>query len=449
MSELAWKADPEFQTDQLQSPDLSDVQRLIALFYRGDLIYRRVQAIELSTEGTTRRKVSIDFKIDETLKIERPGGKILLPITLVPKRVFRRLSISAPDGTPLSVLETEANTLLSSDLLLALAPPYVSALIVPGFLQVLVQKAITGTPEEAHRRHQVLEAAIRMKAQENSTPPEEVGTWLDMVKAFGESFLFAVEVDKRYLGKRTIIKYSFDDDFETPRSWRSWVRGQHASFKVHIEDLGVTKSEHIEVKVPEGLLIRRLSVLDYMTNSEPTDMPTSRARRSVGHVALSPTSRDTAGECLITAYPARQGIFNFSWIGLLVVTCILLGARFVETGDVLAEGIAVPPSATSILLLGPALFLSWMSRVPEPPLVASLLARLRVIMLLGAFVLVLLAGVVLFPWKPPFEGLLWIGIWIIEGLSLFLLVWFVVDPFHEESAVRRLFKATQTTNAID
>jgi hypothetical protein len=110
--------------------------------------------------------------------------------------------------------------------------------------------------------------------------------------------------------------------------------------------------------------------------------------------------------------------------------------------EIVGADFKVPSQAVSLLLLGPALFLSWMARAPEHRTLAALLLPLRVMLIICTAVLIL-AGVgvavplVLWAWN-----LVW---WTVPILGISNAVFCGLYLLNALDAFRSLSMRTRTT----
>ncbi|WP_138444052.1 hypothetical protein [Sinomonas susongensis] len=101
-----------------------------------------------------------------------------------------------------------------------------------------------------------------------------------------------------------------------------------------------------------------------------------------------------------------------------------------------------PSQALSLLLIGPALFLSWMARAPEHRALAALLAPLR-LMLVVCTVVLLLAG---FAAAVPLERWAWDAVWVaVPVLGLLNSIALLLYSLNAPGYVRALFERQPAT----
>ncbi|WP_307422529.1 hypothetical protein [Pseudarthrobacter defluvii] len=243
---------------------------------------------------------------------------------------------------------------------------------------------------------------------------------LDMLVArLAKNYLFLVELDADLVGTRTTLKYSLDEDLPELED-----RGpQQIRFKLSIPDYGFAASQHVEFEVPKGLCIQSIDfvafdrkLLAIQSSGHSVTSPTRTA-----HEVLAPKSVFHTADAWVAAAPARQGVFSFSKWAAVITTFIVLATIPVRiwNNEVLRPEALIPSPAASIILVTPALLLSWMSKEPEHELVARLLAPLRGILLASGGILLTMAVLAAVPVSPW----IWWGSWfIIYGATAWMAI---------------------------
>ncbi len=273
--------------------------------------------------------------------------------------------------------------------------------------------------------------------------------FLGISHQFGEHFLLMVVLDKAVIGCRSLIKYSLDQD--SPHESR--FPSQRVEFGFNVADFGFAASQHIEVEVPKGLVIRKTLIID---QSDPGleeipaglwDSDEPSRPRTVAHVSLNPQSRIARALVQVTATAARQDLYWFSINSLILTSLVVASAWAVRLGWVspFSTPPTIPSASVSLLLLGPALLLSWFSRSPEHPLVARRLGPLRRSMLINSAVLVIFAVVAAVKVTPLMWNVMWIAATGLQAVSALYLLFFLLDarawPFRVADFVRRAWNS--------
>src|SRR5690606_22993433 len=131
---------------------------------------------------------------------------------------------------------------------------------------------------------------------------------------------------------------------------------------------------------------KTLLMLEEPTNLKPLqwDAPAPsttnpREPRRVGHVSLRPSTRESSGSFYVEVTPAKQGLLTLTALSIIVVSFAVVLGWLIRNShlEILSPLAKIPSPSASILLVLPALLLSWTSRKPEHPLVTSQLKSLR------------------------------------------------------------------------
>ncbi|EMY35851.1 hypothetical protein D477_002166 [Arthrobacter crystallopoietes BAB-32] len=251
----------------------------------------------------------------------------------------------------------------------------------------------------------------------------------DVIVQAADHFLLLIEVDKSTVAQRSMVKYALDQD--TPDDDRRGTK--RVTISQEIPDFGFAASQHVEIQVPPGLMIERLDLQELgdeggRIRHESSDW--GDGKRSIAHCALHPTHRLNRGRWIVTVVPAQQGLYGFAKVAVPTVAASSIGAfiaRFMDAYLVRdPTDIFASPSA-SILLVGPALLLSWMSRKPEHAMVARLQFPLRLMLLALASCLLLLAGVSAIPLTPHAWNAAWVLVVILALGSSIHFTCFAAD----------------------
>lgn len=403
--------------------DLSGLQLLALLATSRKWVHRRVTALRLDAEGTTRQSTSIDITVPEDMAIPASSkNRVVVPLGMLVKGAKQRMD-AKHDGKGIAVLGRVDNSRLAIKML------HDAARSLPRLTSV-----------NASADSLVFAAVVESEAAESSTAVDAYANWkassldsqsfsdshkrrlllLDMLVArLAKNYLFLVELDADFIGTRTTLKYSLDEDLPELEDWGP----QQIRFKLSIPDYGFAASQHVEFEVPKGLCIQSIDFVAFDRNSLAVQSSGHAATRPTrtAHEVLAPKSVFHSADAWVAAAPVRQGVFSFSKWAAVVTTLIVLATIPVRVwnNEVLRPEALIPSPAASIILVTPALLLSWMSKEPEHELVARLLAPLRGILLACGGILLTMAVLAAVPVSPWIWWILW---FIIYGATAWMAV---------------------------
>ncbi|MGY1673485.1 hypothetical protein [Geodermatophilus sp. SYSU D00710] len=385
---------------------MSTGEILAGLLLRSDTwMHRRVESLRMDANGSTRLHVSVDYTLP-TPVIPRSRDRVLLPLGLVRKGALRTVDTRGSSGQPLAILDSEENGDLAVDMLLAIAAQALPAAIASsdGCREALESVVFCGA-WDARRAVTQFDAWLEQQPGVEPGPARDV--FAGMVRQLASLFLFAVEVAADGVGTRSIVKYSYEDEIPT-------IRKIHIPTTIgrDVPQFGMAASWHFEVEAPPGLGVRRLRVREYQADGAAVgaweESSSGRDVDTVAHVACRPEHRFTTATAEIVLTPQVRGLPRAAFwgamatLGLLVLALVARGFPGVFVGA--GPGGSSP---ASILLAGPALLLSWLSRAPEHVMVARLLWPLRWVLVLSSFVLFGMALIVTVPLLSPWKTIAW------------------------------------------
>lgn len=393
-------------------------------------VHRRVDSLRLDADGTTRRFVSLDITIPKTLKCRGSEARVVVPLGVLEKGTKQRFDASY-DGKSIPVLGRKDNSLIVAELLLASLPSFLKDGIADGRKRKDLFIDITScAPDESNN---VLEKyfdwseSIVGDRELSSAQLEELEVFDALVEQMTKNFVLLVEVDEQVIGRRVVMKYAFDQDEPTAK----YPGTSRIVIAQDVNDLGFASSHHVELEVPTGLSVQKLELIEIRGEGDNQDDQIARkdAKGRLAHVNINPSAPDAVGLLRAEIAVAKQGVFSFTivtvWavlIAILVATAIRIFDEFVIRGEP-----AIPSPAASILLIGPALLISWMSRTPEHPMLAGMLKPLRRMLTLAAFSLLIMAGLAAVQVQPWLWHVTW-GVLIVSALlNLTLLAIFQLN----------------------
>jgi hypothetical protein len=395
-------------------------------------VHRRVDTLTLSKDGDTHRSISLDVTIPGNLKVEGSDKRVLMPLAFMRKGALRRVSTAGPSKHPFPILEKTKNSEIAREMLLAMIPDeWVMGheAEVAAAVELVVGHDGTRAGQPADQLKKLLTSLTKSRNED----AEQVQTISDLAQTLQTHFVLIGELDESHLDTRCVIKISYEHELEFDDGWDYSI-----VFRYDLPDYGFAASEHVEVLVPSDLTLRILSLSEVgAAGSSPAseDIPTTERAR--GHVTLSPTDRFAEASVVVEVAPSKRGIFPFAAISVaicVVVAALALLERF-EILDIVDRNRDIPTTAVSLLLAGPALFLSWIARSPEHELVARLLSPLRLCLLMCAAVFLGFGAVAAFPLTHAAWDVVWL---LIYGGAFLSFGWLVAFRL---ALRRRLTKA--------
>ncbi|WP_156507501.1 hypothetical protein [Arthrobacter sp. OY3WO11] len=415
-----------------QDPSVRGANMVDLVIGSPEWVHRRVDTLTLGTDGDTQRSISLDITLPQSLKVEASGKRVLLPLAFIRKGALRRVSTAGPSKHPFPILEKARNSEIAREMLLTMIPEdwvsgQESKVAAAVGLIVRHDGVESGNPAKQLKR---LLTSITKSREEDA---EQVQTISDLARTLQTHFLLIGELDEMHLDTRCIIKISYEHELEFDDGW-----DYSTVFRYDLPDYGFAASEHVEVVVPSELTLRIVSLSETGGDgSSPTNEDIPTTERARGHVALPPTDRFTEASVVVEVAPSKRGIFPFAAISVAVCTAVA-GLALMERFEVLTivdRSRDIPTTAVSLLLAGPALFLSWIARTPEHEIVAKLLSPLRLCLLMCAAVFLGLGVVAAFPLTREAWDVVWL---LIYGGAFVSLGWFVAFRL---ALRRRLTKA--------
>ncbi|MDQ0768185.1 hypothetical protein QF031_000934 [Pseudarthrobacter defluvii] len=413
----------------------SDGQKLVSLLIGSQSwVHRRVDALRLSGDGTTRLHVSLDVTVPADLRLARPGGQMAVPLALMEKVPLRHLDTEDWTGKSMAVLDTPLNSRYAFEFLSALTPRWVREDRVWGAIQTVLGELVEsdGGPDAlsiSKRLEALLERGEHRRSPLSEDESLELSAFTSIAKQLGQQFLFMVEIDAERVETRTILKYSVDQD--APRHSRG--QSKRVVFRLQVPDMGFAASQHIEVELPDGVVLERLTLEGTIFEGDlqeglATDEPEGWLQRTSGHVTVRPNARFLKGELWVWVVPAKQGLYRFAKVSIVMVTLVVCATWLIRANsEVLLREVVIPSPSASILLIGPALLLSWFSRTTEHTLVAKVQGPLRLALLGTALVLLIMAALAAVPVTAEVWAIAWVVATCIQSAAFLLLLYFASD----------------------
>lgn len=372
-------------------------------------VHRRVETIEFVHETRVRRSVSLDFTIPGFAlpRLQTPAGeRILVPLALLKKEPLRNFDLRDESGNVLPALTREQNGKIASALLISLA-------------EFVVKQAHAKDQLDGAIQSELIEIAVgaradARRARNNLRRPRGSGsdTQRDLLWRNEELRLLATDFAENFVlitpltaqtGDRRVLKFAYENTvlpmaLSPIRTPLRWAGLRAVPFGTRIASLGTAASYHVEVGVPEDLLIVSASLFT-VGQDEPLYRERSVAR---AHLYAQNMPRGTAG--FVQLYLSVRSQIVLQTLLASSLTSAVLGVGLI------AHNFGVHPSVdalTALVVVLPGVFAAFLARPGEHSVVLRLVSGLRVGILLSALISFVAAGTLAASFSGSFRLLTW------------------------------------------
>ena len=399
-------------------------------------VHRRVDSLSLEHPTFVRRRVSVDFTLEErdeeplAIKPGKDGPIAFVPLTLLEKRPLVNFDLSDEGGRTLPLLTRRRNGRLAASILVALAEILVSeehrkehGANVPEDLEQDLQHIAVADAQSAR-------LTLAKFAEKPSAPPAS-RAWRSALVAEPRFMAMASSLSQNFVvtapltdaaGSRRIIKFAYDEPIDNPTllilpAWlrqrigflrrrspsgevvglSEWLsRGitwRAKSVVMAVPTIAFGASYHFEVAAPDGLELTYGELIPHRSGSPfGSSHPHIKRRRQRMHLNIGSVPSGTVGHVLVNLRPASSTIVRAACLtaALTTVFLVLMSLFWENFVDNLG-------ATQSLLLLVPAAIAGFVARPGEHSVTTQLLFGLRILALssgLWAFcsAVVLLAG---------------------------------------------------------
>lgn len=380
-------------------------------------VHRRIESLRLGEQGSTRKRVSQDMTISERGIIQaKSRGRMVVPLGWMPKGPATRLDASYDGGNLIVLGKTEHNEIVVHMLVSSLEELCGTRSLNPKYLEVIESILDATTSQEQQVCTEAFELLIEELAPLSGYSPEHqsnLATVRALVQLLMSHYILLVELDKEMVGLRFTVKYS--SDVPAPKNEGT------APIEIHwvIPEFPFAESQHFEIEVPANLQVQRLRAIAFDDADKVTqweDSKTQEESRSA-HVVLRARKEDVRVDVTVHVQPSAQGLYPFAKWSVLIYTLLVILSVPLRIFDQQVLGSKVVPSnSVSILLIAPALLISWVSRGQEHSIVIALLRPLRRILLATAGLFVCVAGLVAIPLTAQAWNFCWGVIYVVTAV---------------------------------
>ena len=389
-------------------------------------VHRQVDSLRLDSEGYTRRHVSLDVTVPD--RIVSKGEQAFLPLGVLRKRVIQRLDVTH-DGKSLPVLTSRENGEITTAFIdyLVHGADFLSehAREVRQALQRVVEyNSADGGKNPLDDARTVLKAAFSAVPKMSDDAQTHARLLVSYAELFAENFMLVVVIPTELISQRVVFKYSLDQPFTVDDPWSSI---SSLTFSYTPASCWSNTSYHVEIDLPSSLEIvkvaqepsssRSLDGTDAKAPERIANSPSLGGARS--HVVLTTDSVvEENAELSITTVPGPQGIRRFTvWAAAFVTALVLASIPARVCNVVVADTFTIPSPVAPVVLVGPALLLSWIGRSREHDVVSNLLLPLRGVLMVCSLVLVLLAVLAAVPVEVWVWHVTWSAIYLLTAVS--------------------------------
>lgn len=374
-------------------------------------VHRRVDSLRLDAKGGTRRHVSLDVTLPREAVVPAQSRKrVVVPMGWMPKGPMTRLDTSQ-NGAGLVVLGKIENSALAFEMLRA-ALGHLPNQRNATDRDFAAFKALVEADDlvDRVRAREEFFTVVGELVDEKTLPEDQrwrFALFQNYVNLLEDNFLLLVELDEELIEIRSTLKFSIDvqPDFKPQRPlWFHWP----------VPDFRHAASQHVEIELPRGLEVKEMRFVAFDTAGEKTQQITEHPVGSgtTVHGVLKPSGRDVKANLGVRAEPVRQGLYMFTRVAVLTtVLLVILSAGLRQLDGFLLKDVDLPSPASSIILIAPALLLSWMSREREHEALFMMLEPLRRILFLCAGIFVTMAGLAAIPVSVPVWHTAWWAIY--------------------------------------
>jgi hypothetical protein len=361
-----------------------------------------VETIEFVDDRRIRRKTSVDFSIPLWLSDWQPhAAGLYLPIAMLQQGRLRRFDLRDEDNHPLPFLGFDENNTIARTLLTRLAGERLNRRLSRTLRRDL--SAVVDGPQDKRDAAMTKFRAARANTHRGRlwADPEMQALLNDLARNY---FLFVpVSLEP---GRRRIIKYAFDENYELRHGKMGGSVISPALIDVEAPLIGWGKSYHAEVRIPETLLAStaqlspltsrdieiKVGRVDSALNGikERVKRLANWLQRKPGEPLARPMDRDETGAympCLYVRGRVRsdggtiqlslrlqpQGLLGLALAATMAITSLLAAGLIVHAMGVTYR----PDAAVAVLVALPGIALAYLVGPGEHPLVKRLVGWLR------------------------------------------------------------------------
>lgn len=378
-------------------------------------VHRKVQRYGFAVPGIVRVENILDLTLDRRLAIPGTRKRVVVPISLVAKIPLLAFEASSPEGGPMAMLRAEECTEYARKMMLSVLEHAKVRLI---FTSSDEKPLAFIDCDEQHADANL--KFFRRRINTSAATKQGVEMVLQMARLLAYNRLLLAEFPVTSLEQRCTVAFSYSLELKARRGI-----GLHDfdEYQFAIDDPGFASSLHQEVMNPAELKTSSIFI-EYSEEGGKLrqTFKGGGAVNRIAHVYARKIPRISQASLEFRLRPNSTGLLNFTWMSLVVIgilTLFMVVVRFGDTGVFLKPDWLATNSA-AVVLVGPALLLSWLARTPEHAVVTRALTRLRIVNVMLAGSLLTVAAAVSIAWEYPVWNSMWILSYVFYGIALLL-----------------------------
>lgn len=380
-------ADGKVTTHGVTVSDAKDFHRILQ--NRQDWIHRRVETIHLLHDGDTRRKVSVDLEVQDLFL----GDLHVLPISVINKKVLKAFDVRSATGEALSVLTSEqTNQIEMAILRLGLAEDFKKN--SDDLLRNIVafDKTFETDRADFSAHHPAFPLLYDYYYKLDKSDVASAREMIKFAELFARGFLLIVHMPNSIaVGDRTILKFSYEE----PLDLRVFFRPKKLDIYM-VTDW--SKSYHLEVRTPQPIAIRELSIQRIRSERRITPIrrrqTVDRSGKQIAHVTIGGAYSDDSyvAFCYLRAdtrgIPRAASMATFvTFSGSLVLFTTLLPRMFDSLTSASSTNPGITSTSTTILILAPSLLFAFLAKRSDHHIEARILAGPRLALLVSGILM--------------------------------------------------------------
>jgi hypothetical protein len=429
---MAWREKDLKWIGELSAKTLERIAApTLDLVLNGDQwVHRRVETVSFHDDRVVRRHLSIDFTLPKNIASRLTSGDgetvMLVPVTYLARKLGpMRFDVCDGEGNSLALATGRENSRVSAAVLYELAKRSLPRKLRTRLANDALSNALISVPFVAFDSAiPLIRAMMNPKSKEWQSFPGDAllrrrllanKDYRHHLAQFAANSLAMVPVVGKP-GSRKIVKVSFDEEIDNARAdWTPALKTRLSIFagftarpvSLALPILGGAESHHVQILLPPNVELTSASlqgaspesvISTPVMDASPTN-PTGYTAFEAGplnrsHLYVPDAHEAQTARAVVGLRSERRGFFAGSVIPSFAIT-VLLFLYWLRADTLVNQS----SSATSLLLLAPALIVALMARPGEHAMARALMIFRRALLAASAF-LALGAAVALVAFAP-------------------------------------------------